>query len=111
MMNTLNLARLASEKAEISVTVKLSDLEKFGDYLVGITKRELEQAVIDNNAETFPTPKQVSQILGVDLVTLWRWKNRGYLVPVEIGGKRRYLMSEVKALLTPDKKKRLNNGK
>ena len=104
-MDTLNLARLASEKAEISVTVKLSDLEKFGAYLVDIIKRELEQAVIDNNSETYPTPKQVSQILGVDPVTLWRWAQRSYLVPVEIGGKRRYLMSEVKALLTHDKKR------
>jgi len=30
---------------------------------------------------------------------LWRWAKRGYLVPIEVGGKRRYRMSEVKAIL------------
>jgi excisionase family DNA binding protein len=49
--------------------------------------------------ETYPTPKQVCEILGVDNSTLWRWKRKGYLVPANVGGKVRYKMSEVKALL------------
>lgn len=107
----MNIQELVDKCTNITVAVDIKDLVEFGNHLIDRTKRDLEQAVISDKAETYPTPQQVSQILGVDLVTLWRWKNRGYLVPVEIGGKRRYLMSEVKALLTPNKKKELNNGK
>lgn len=101
----MSITELLENGSKVNITVNLSDLKEFATGLIDQTKRELEQAVIDDKAETYPTPKQASEILGVDLVTLWRWKNRGYLVPVEIGGKRRYLMSQVKALLTPDKKK------
>ena len=101
----MNINDLIQKGSNINVTVSIDDLREFASGLIDQTKRDLEQAVINDKAETYPTPKQVAKILGVDLVTLWRWKNRGYLVPVEIGGKRRYIMSEVKALLTPNKKK------
>lgn len=101
----MSINDLLQNGSKVSVTVSLDDLREFATGLIDQTKKDLEQAVIDDKAETYPTPQQVANILGVDLVTLWRWKNRGYLVPVEIGGKRRYLMSEVKALLTSSKKK------
>ena len=31
--------------------------------------------------------------------SLWRWRKRGYLVPAEIGGKRRYKMSDIRRIL------------
>ena len=45
------------------------------------------------------SPKEVSEMLGVHLTTLWHWNKRNLLKPVEIGGKRRYLKSEIKLLL------------
>jgi hypothetical protein len=107
----MSISDLIQSGSKVSVTVSLEDLREFATGLIDQTKRDLEKAVIDDKAETYPTPQQVSQILGVDPVTLWRWAKRGYLVPVEVGGKRRYLMSDVKALLTPTKRKGLNNGK
>lgn len=101
----MSITDLIKNGSKVSVTVSLDDLREFGAGLIDQAKRDLEQAVIDDKAEAYPTPKQVSQILGVDQVTLWRWAKRGYLVPVEMGGKRRYLMSEVKALLTHGKKR------
>ena len=38
----------------------------------------------------------------IDASTLWRWRKRGYLVPVSIGGKRRYRLSEIKKILGSD---------
>ena len=35
--------------------------------------------------------------------TLWRWAKVGYLVPINVGGKRRYRMSDVKRILEGDK--------
>lgn len=107
----MDINELVQNGSKVTIAVSIEDLKDFASDLIDRTKRELEQAVISDKSETYPTPQQVAKILGVDLVTLWRWKNRGYLVPVEIGGKRRYLMSHVKALLAPNKKKELNNGK
>lgn len=96
---SVNIQELAERCANVSVTVGSNDLKNFADYLINQTKRELEEIVISDKAETYPTPKQVSVILQCDLTTLWRWAKKGYLIPLEIGGKRRYKMSEVKAIL------------
>ncbi|MDR2385542.1 MAG: helix-turn-helix domain-containing protein, partial [Tannerella sp.] len=63
------------------------------------TRKELEQQITDANTETYPSPDQVAKILDVDKSTLWRWRRNGYLIPIEIGGKRRYRMSDVKKIL------------
>jgi len=44
----------------------------------------------------------VSEILNVNITTLWRWNKIGYLKTIEFGGGRRYKMSDVKALLQED---------
>lgn len=95
----MNIQDIICTGANISVSVEIEDLLKFANVLIENTKRELEEAITKEKNEKQLSPKEVSEILGVDLSTLWRWQRRGYLVPVEIGGKRRYKMSEVKALL------------
>jgi len=100
----MNINELVQNGSKVTIAVSIEDLKDFASDLIDRTKRELEQAVISDKAETYPSQQQVAKILGVDLVTLWRWKNRGYLLPVEIGGKRRYIMSEVKALLNGGRK-------
>ena len=81
------------------MSIGINDLREWQKETIENVKLELEEAVISDKAETYPTPKQVCQILQVDLTTLWRWNKKGYLMPIEIGGKRRYKMSEIKALL------------
>ena len=39
------------------------------------------------------------QLLDVSKTTLWRWKQRGYLVPVRIGGIDRYRLRDIKRIL------------
>ena len=104
----MSIQDLVEKCTNVSVTVEAKDLKHFADYLIDKTKKELEETVISDKAETYPTPKQVSEILGVDLTTLWRWANKQYLVPIEVGGKRRYRMSDVKAILNSGRK---NNEK
>lgn len=94
-----------AESPNVTIAVSINDLFDFGNYLIEKDKKAVEKVVIADKVETYPSPRQVSEILHVDLSTLWRWNKRGYLKPVEIGGKRRYKMSEVNALLNPDKKK------
>jgi DNA-binding transcriptional MerR regulator len=42
-------------------------------------------------------------MLGIHRSTLSRWEEKGYLVPLEIGGRRLYKMSDIQRLLVSKK--------
>jgi hypothetical protein len=93
------LLELAQEAGDITVAVSLADLIECNEELIARTKQELEQMITDASTETYPSVAKVTEMLDVDKSTPWRWAKCGYLVPVEVGGKRRYRMSDVKAIL------------
>ena len=99
-LNTLDLIRSCPE---INITVKAGELLEMAEYLVKLTRKELEQQITDANTETYPSSEQVAKILDVDKTTLWRWANRGVLMPIKIGGKNRYKMSDIKQILGENK--------
>ncbi len=90
---------LAKNYPELTVSIKLNDLLECNRQLIKESKEELEKQVIEANEESYPTVDEVTVILGVAKTILWRWAKQKYLNPVEIGGKRRYKMSDVKKLL------------
>jgi len=96
------IEELIKSNADLTLAIKLKDLKVFADYLIEKTKSELEEIVVSEKAETYPTVKQVSEILNVNITTLWRWNKNGYLKTIEFGGGRRYKMSDVKELLQED---------
>lgn len=98
-----NLIELAKACPEAIISVKVGDLIEANEALVAKTKEQLEQIITDQATETYPSRQKVAEILDVDLSTLHRWAKRGLLVPIEIGGKRRYRMSDVRRML--------NNGR
>ena len=98
-----NLIELAKVCPEAIISVKVGDLIEANEALIAQTKEQLEQLITDQTAETYPSRQKVAEILDVDLSTLHRWAKRGLLVPIEIGGKRRYRMSDVRRML--------NNGR
>ena len=93
------LLELTEEHRNITVSISLADLIECNEELIRRTKIELEQQITDAASETYPSIKKVAEILDVDKSTLWRWAKSGYLVPIEIGGKRRYRMSDVNRIL------------
>ncbi|MFQ9316790.1 helix-turn-helix domain-containing protein [Dysgonomonas mossii] len=95
----MSIAELLKKDANITLAISINDLREWHKEVIQDTRKELEDAVISDKAETYPSARQVSEIFGVDLSTLWRWEKKGYLVPVNVGGKRRYKMSEVKQIL------------
>lgn len=95
----MNLREILQESGNVTIAVSLVDLKQFALDIIESTKKELEDVVIADKAETYPSPKRVCEILDVDASTLWRWNKRGYLCPAEVGGKRRYRMSDVNAIL------------
>ena len=98
-MNYANLVQAAKECPDLVVSIKLSELVEANTLLIADTKRELEQLITDANTETYPSRGKVMEMLGVSEATLWRWAKNGYLVPLNVGGKRRYRMSDVKRIL------------
>lgn len=97
------IIELAKACPDAIISVKVADLIEANEALVARTKEQLEQILTDQSVETYPSREKVAEILDVDLSTLWRWAKRGLLVPIEIGGKRRYKMSDVRRML--------NNGR
>ena len=95
----MDIQELIKNEVNVNITVNLQDLQQWHKAVIADTRRELEAAVISDKAETYPSQKQVSEILGVNLSTLWLWNKKGYLVHFEVGGKRRYRMSDIKAIL------------
>lgn len=98
-----NLIELAKACPDAIISVKVGDLIEANEALVAKTKEQLEQLITDSATETYPSRQKVAEILDVDLSTLHRWAKRGLLEPIEIGGKRRYRMSDVRRML--------NNGR
>jgi len=98
-MNNVNIQELIKSGGSVAVTIEINVLKDFGDYLIDRTRRELEEVVLSDKAETYPTVNQTAEILSVDLSTLWRWNKKGYLKTIEFGGGRRYKMSDIKAIL------------
>lgn len=99
----MSIQDLVNRSAHVSVTVGLDDLIAWHKEVVADTRRELEEVVLSDKAETYPTVKQAQEILNVDPSTLWRWNKTGYLKHIEFGGGRRYRMSDIKAILNGGK--------
>jgi len=94
-----NIVELAKQCPDVTISLKAGELVEAINYCVNKTKKELEQQITDANTETYPSPDQVAKILDVDKSTLWRWRKQGYLIPIVVGGKRRYKMSDIKKIL------------
>lgn len=95
----IDFYEIAKKMPDLNITIKAGELMEAIDYSINATKRELEQQITDANTETYPSPDQVAKTLDVSKSTLWRWDKSGYLSPIEIGGKRRYRMSDIQAIL------------
>jgi hypothetical protein len=82
-------------ETNITVSVGLNDLREFAKDMIQQTRREFDDLVVAQKSETYISRQRASEMLEVDLSTLWRWAKQGYLVPVSVGGKKRYRMSDI----------------
>lgn len=95
----MDIQEILKTGANFTVSIGINDLRDWHKEVIEDTRRELEEVVLSDKAESYPTVKQVAEMLNVDNSTLWRWNKKGYLKHIEFGGGRRYKMSEVKALM------------
>jgi hypothetical protein len=95
-----NIAELMTNSdANFNITIQKSDLIDFANFMISKTKTELEAEVIAAKAERYVPRLEACDILKIDQATAWRWAKRGYLTPIEVGGKRMYRMSDLKRIL------------
>lgn len=94
----MDIQQLAQCAPAINLTITASDLKEFAALLIAETKAELEQSISDSKAETYLSSEKVMEMMEISKTTLWRWKQRGYLVPVRIGGNDRYRLSDIQKI-------------
>ena len=95
----MSMYDLLSNNSGINISINAGQLIEAIDYCVLKTRKELEQQIIDANTEMYLSVNQVAKLLSVDKSTLWRWNKQGYLAAIELGGKRRYKMSDIQRIL------------
>jgi hypothetical protein len=98
-MNYSNIAELSKTCPDLSVTLKLGELLSGIEFCISETKKGLEQIIQDESQEKYLSPKKTAELLDINLSTLWRHNKRNYLNPIEIGGKRRYKLSDINRIL------------
>lgn len=95
----IDLLNLAKEAPGTIVAVPVGDLIEANSRLVEKAVADLEQSIAERRATVYYTREQVISLLNVDPSTLWRWKQRGYLVPIKVGGENRYCSKDIDRIL------------
>lgn len=92
----MNINSLLSADANISVVISVADLKEFALCVVteAMAAKEAEK-----KEEKYLTPDDVADMVGVSKNTLWRWEKEKYLIPIKVGRKSRYKLSDVKSIL------------
>ena len=91
----MNINSLLNSDANISVVVSVADLKEFALCVVTETMAAMEE----KTEERYLTPDDVADMVGVSKNTLWRWEKEKYLIPIKVGRKSRYKLSDVKSIL------------
>lgn len=94
-----DLIQLAKECPGLTVSIKLTDLVEANKELIKETKRNLQQTLEDAKSEEYLSREKVIEWLEVSATTLWRWEKCGYLIPVAVGNKKKYRMSDIQKIL------------
>ena len=82
------------------MSIRLGDLIEANQSLVEEALMRLEKSVAESRTEIYLSRTKVMEMLEeVASATLWRWQKCGYLVPVSVGGKKRYRLSDIQQLL------------
>ena len=87
------------EKSKTFIMISREDLKQWAKELILETKSNLEEAISKSKNDRLVSIDEATQILGVNRSTLWKWGKKNYLKPIEVGGKRRYLLSDIRAIM------------
>ena len=92
----MNINSLLSADANISVVVSIADLKEFA---LNVVAEAMAAKEAEKKEERYLTPDVVADMVGVSKNTLWRWNRAKYLMPIKMGRKSRYKLSDVEKLM------------
>lgn len=92
MTNLVDLSKLCPD---ITINIKIGDLMEANKKLIEDVRSALEKQIREENEEKYLSPDEVCKLLNVSKPTLWRWEKIEYLIPIRVGKKVRYKLSEV----------------
>lgn len=98
---TLDIMELLDRCPNATVSVQVSDLGTFARKLIAEARQEFEReraAIEAGKAEIFQEPETVKARLKISESTLYRWAKSQILVPVWVGGQKRYRQSDIDRL-------------
>lgn len=86
----------------VKIEVTAADLKMFGEGIaeraIMAYRQEIESK--KHQEETYYNTREVRELLNVCDGTLNLWAKRGYLVPIKVGNKNMYAMSDVHRIQT-----------
>lgn len=94
-----NVPSFTQMDAPVIYQISEEALKRFANELVQKTKQEIENRIRESQSERYLSREATAKMLGVDCSTLYRWAQRGYLVPSKIGNQVRYKESEIRKKL------------
>ena len=94
----IDIIKLAKECPGAILSVSAADLVAANTALVEATKREMAE-LLERKSPHLLTREMVMKKLNIVPSTLWRWAKSGYLVPINVGGQRRYKSTDVDEIL------------
>ena len=90
--------QLVNSSANVQIVVSLDDLRQVFKEMTS----EMCQKPKEKGNELM-TVDEVTQMLHINRVTVWRWERDGYLKPKKIGRKKYYRQSDIERLAEQDK--------
>ena len=92
----------------MSITIQAAALLAFGEKLIAdtmaATRAEEAARIKAAEAGEMLTDQEACELLGVTSNTLWRWRKRGYLSGVQVGGRIKYRKSDCLRILEKPEK-------
>ncbi len=80
--------------------LKKEDLKEFANQiLLGAKSIAMLEAEAAATSDQLLSIDEAAKLLSVSKMTLYRWDKNGYLKKMEIGGKRRYRLSDIEKLV------------
>ena len=93
------LYELLQETPNIKIEISLGNLLEAIDYASKRTHTERErEKQLKADAETLISRIETAEMLNVTTMTLGRWAKVGYLVPVKVGAKVYYRLSDINTI-------------
>lgn len=96
----MDIYSMIEQGKNVKFEVSGEDLCHFADRIIAktIEMRDAEMAAHPEDEELVSVEK-AQELLHVCATTLWSWNTKGYLVPIKVGRKRYYKMTDIRALL------------